>query len=61
MFWEIFRQYSTDSQQSGSYLHSNSLKEKKLKQPKLTEKLIEAEKTETGSVSYSLSYLLRNL
>ncbi|XP_076174831.1 multidrug-Resistance like Protein 1 isoform X2 [Ptiloglossa arizonensis] len=46
------RQYSTDSQQSGSYLHSNSLKEKKLKQPKLTEKLIEAEKTETGSVKW---------
>ncbi|XP_053980762.1 multidrug resistance-associated protein 1 isoform X1 [Hylaeus volcanicus] len=48
------RQYSTDSQQSGNYLHSSSQKEMQLKPQKLTEKLIEVEKTETGSVKWQV-------
>lgn len=47
------RQYSTESQQSASYVHSNSMKEKETPKPNnIGEKLIEVEKTETGSVSY---------
>ncbi|XP_076628337.1 multidrug-Resistance like Protein 1 isoform X1 [Colletes latitarsis] len=48
------RQYSTDSQQSGSYLHSNNQKETKLKSLKLPEKLIDVEKSETGSVKWQV-------
>ncbi|XP_076239794.1 multidrug-Resistance like Protein 1 isoform X1 [Calliopsis andreniformis] len=48
------RQYSTDSQQSSSHLHGNSIKEKRLTQTKLAEKLIEVEKTETGSVKWGV-------
>ncbi|KAF3420729.1 LOW QUALITY PROTEIN: hypothetical protein E2986_00606 [Frieseomelitta varia] len=46
------RQYSTSSQQSGIYENSNKMKETKLLPPKLGEKLIEVEKTETGSVKW---------
>ncbi|KAK9303949.1 hypothetical protein QLX08_004533 [Tetragonisca angustula] len=46
------RQYSTSSQQSGIYENSNNMKETKLLPPKLGEKLIEVEKTETGSVKW---------
>ncbi|KOX68195.1 Multidrug resistance-associated protein 1 [Melipona quadrifasciata] len=46
------RQYSTSSQQSGTYENSNNIKETKLLPPKLGEKLIEVEKTETGSVKW---------
>lgn len=46
------RQYSTSSQQSGTYENSNNVKETKLLPPKLGEKLIEVEKTETGSVKW---------
>ncbi|KZC08998.1 Multidrug resistance-associated protein 1 [Dufourea novaeangliae] len=45
------RQYSTDSQHSGSYKRSNSVSEK-LTQP--NDKLIEVEKTETGSVKWQV-------
>lgn len=46
------RQYSTESQQSANYMHSNSIKEKETPKPNVGEKLIEIEKAETGSVSY---------
>ncbi|XP_043579583.1 multidrug resistance-associated protein 1 isoform X3 [Bombus pyrosoma] len=46
------RQYSTSSQQSGTYENSNKIKETKLLPPKSGEKLIEVEKTETGSVKW---------
>ncbi|XP_076672367.1 multidrug-Resistance like Protein 1 isoform X1 [Andrena cerasifolii] len=46
------RQHSTDSQQSESYLQSISVTEKRRSQQKLAEKLIEVEKTETGSVKW---------
>ncbi|XP_043784901.1 multidrug resistance-associated protein 1 [Apis laboriosa] len=45
------RQYSTSSQQSGTYENSN-IKEAKLLSPKSGGKLIEVEKTETGSVKW---------
>ncbi|CAD1468702.1 unnamed protein product, partial [Heterotrigona itama] len=48
------RQYSTSSQQSGTYESSNNMKETKLLPPKLGEKLIEVEKTETGSVKWRI-------
>lgn len=46
------RQYSTESQQSANFVHSNSIKEKEATKSNNTgEKLIEIEKAETGSVS----------
>lgn len=45
------RQYSTESQQSANYVHSNSTKEKEAPKSNIIgEKLIEIEKAETGSV-----------
>lgn len=52
------RQYSTESQQSANYIHSNSIKEKEATKSNNTgEKLIEVEKAETGSVSCIRYYL----
>nr|XP_034174731.1 multidrug resistance-associated protein 1 isoform X3 [Osmia lignaria] len=48
------RQYSTDSQQSSTHLNSNNVKETKLMHSKSAEKLIEEEKTETGSVKWQV-------
>ncbi|XP_076389766.1 multidrug-Resistance like Protein 1 isoform X2 [Megachile rotundata] len=48
------RQYSTDSQQSSTHLSSNNVKEAKLIHSKSAEKLIEEEKTETGSVKWKV-------
>lgn len=46
------RQYSTESQQSANYVHGSNIKEKDItKANNVGEKLIETEKTETGSVS----------
>ncbi|XP_076297622.1 multidrug-Resistance like Protein 1 isoform X1 [Lasioglossum baleicum] len=53
------KQYSTDSQQSDSYVRSNSVTDK-IAQPK--DKLIEVEKTETGSVKWHVySHYLRSI
>lgn len=53
----VNRQYSTESQQSANYLHSNSTKEKEVpKSNNIGEKLIEVEKTETGSVCILLIF-----
>ncbi|XP_032672071.1 multidrug resistance-associated protein 1 isoform X3 [Odontomachus brunneus] len=49
------RQYSTESQQSANYIHSNSIKEKEATKTNNTgEKLIEVEKAETGSVKWKV-------
>jgi len=54
----VNRQYSTESQQSASYVQVNSTKEKETpKSNNAGEKLIEIEKAETGSVSYIRCYL----
>ncbi|XP_016840838.1 multidrug resistance-associated protein 1 isoform X5 [Nasonia vitripennis] len=56
------RQHSTDSQQSGSLLRSNSVKDKEQIQYKTGEKLIETEKAETGSVKWRVySHYLRSI
>ncbi|XP_011882151.1 PREDICTED: multidrug resistance-associated protein 1 isoform X4 [Vollenhovia emeryi] len=57
------RQYSTDSQQSVNYVHSNSTKEKEAPKPNnVGEKLIEVEKTETGSVKWKVySHYLKSI
>ncbi|GAB1859186.1 Multidrug resistance-associated protein 1 isoform X7 [Camponotus japonicus] len=57
------RQYSTESQQSTNYVHSNSTKEKETSKPNNTgEKLIEVEKTETGSVKWKVySHYLKSI
>ncbi|XP_011343424.1 multidrug resistance-associated protein 1 isoform X3 [Ooceraea biroi] len=57
------RQYSTESQQSASYVHSNSTKEKETsKSNNAGEKLIEVEKTETGSVKWQVySHYLKSI
>jgi ATP-binding cassette subfamily C (CFTR/MRP) protein 1 len=49
------RQYSTESQQSANFVHSNSIKEKEATKTNNTgEKLIEVEKSETGSVKWKV-------
>ncbi|CAK9795197.1 Multidrug resistance-associated protein 1 [Anthophora quadrimaculata] len=48
------RQYSTDSQQSGTYKNNNNVKEAKLSHSKSAEKLIEVEKVEIGSVKWQV-------
>ncbi|KOC70044.1 Multidrug resistance-associated protein 1 [Habropoda laboriosa] len=48
------RQYSTDSQQSGTYKNNNNVKETKLTHSKSAEKLIEVEKVEIGSVKWQV-------
>ncbi|XP_014486459.1 PREDICTED: multidrug resistance-associated protein 1 isoform X2 [Dinoponera quadriceps] len=49
------RQYSTESQQSANFIHSNSIKEKEATKINNTgEKLIEVEKAETGSVKWKV-------
>ncbi|XP_020285956.1 multidrug resistance-associated protein 1 isoform X1 [Pseudomyrmex gracilis] len=57
------RQYSTESQQSANYMHSNSMKEKEVpKANNVGEKLIEVEKTETGSVKWQVySHYLKSI
>lgn len=51
------RQYSTESQQSINYVHSNSTKEKEAPKSNIIgEKLIEIEKAETGSVCIMLIF-----
>ncbi|EFN62768.1 Multidrug resistance-associated protein 1 [Camponotus floridanus] len=57
------RQYSTESQQSTNYMHSNSTKEKETSKPNNTgEKLIEVEKAETGSVKWKVySHYLQSI
>ncbi|XP_058792375.1 multidrug resistance-associated protein 1 isoform X6 [Phymastichus coffea] len=59
----LHRQHSTDSQQSGSPLRSNStVKEKEQAQYKTGEKLIETEKAETGSVKWKVySHYLKSI
>ncbi|XP_015591556.1 multidrug resistance-associated protein 1 isoform X6 [Cephus cinctus] len=46
------RKYSTDSQHSESFTRTNSIREKEPLHLKVGEKLIEVEKTETGSVKW---------
>ncbi|XP_046419120.1 multidrug resistance-associated protein 1 isoform X10 [Neodiprion fabricii] len=56
------RQYSIDSHNSVSLLHRNSVKEKDALPVKVGEKLIEVEKTETGSVKWKVySHYLRSI
>ncbi|KAG7197437.1 hypothetical protein KM043_013293 [Ampulex compressa] len=56
------RQYSTESQQSGNYIRSNSIKDKELVKPKVGEKLVEVEKAETGSVKWQVySHYLKSI
>ncbi|XP_071568158.1 multidrug resistance-associated protein 1 isoform X5 [Temnothorax nylanderi] len=59
----LTRQYSTESQQSANYVHSNSTKEKEaLKPNNVGEKLIEIEKAETGSVKWKVySHYLKSI
>ncbi|XP_025986918.1 multidrug resistance-associated protein 1 isoform X4 [Solenopsis invicta] len=60
----LTRQYSTESQQSVNYMHSNSTKEKEAasKPNNIGEKLIEVEKTETGSVKWKVySHYLKSI
>ncbi|XP_011699220.1 PREDICTED: multidrug resistance-associated protein 1 isoform X8 [Wasmannia auropunctata] len=59
----LTRQYSTESQQSANYVHSNSTKEKEAAKPNNTgEKLIEIEKAETGSVKWKVySHYLKSI
>lgn len=53
----VNRQYSTESQQSANYVHSNSIKEKEVPKSNIIgEKLIETEKAETGSVCITLIF-----
>lgn len=52
----VNRQYSTESQQSANYVHSNSTKEKDAPKSNIGEKLIEVEKAETGSVCILLIF-----
>lgn len=66
-YTRLSRQYSTESQQSTNYVHSNSIKGKEVTQPNNTgEKLIEIEKAETGSVSciryyFRKQYILKTI
>ncbi|XP_046739583.1 multidrug resistance-associated protein 1 isoform X11 [Diprion similis] len=56
------RQHSIDSHNSVSLLHRNSVKEKDALPAKVGEKLIEVEKTETGSVKWKVySHYLRSI
>ncbi|KMQ91536.1 multidrug-resistance like protein isoform e [Lasius niger] len=58
----LTRQYSTESQQSANYVHSNSTKEKDAPKSNIGEKLIEVEKAETGSVKWKVySYYLKSI
>ncbi|XP_012540485.1 multidrug resistance-associated protein 1 isoform X3 [Monomorium pharaonis] len=59
----LTRQYSTESQQSVNYVHSNSTKEKEASKPNnVGEKLIEIEKAETGSVKWKVySHYLKSI
>ncbi|XP_072760182.1 multidrug resistance-associated protein 1 isoform X1 [Anoplolepis gracilipes] len=58
----LTRQYSTESQQSVNYVHSNSIKEKEATKSNVGEKLIEVEKTETGSVKWKVySHYLKSI
>lgn len=62
----LTRQYSTESQQSANYVHSNSVsvsKEKDAPKPNnIGEKLTEIEKTETGSVKWKVySHYLKSI
>ncbi|XP_011636992.1 multidrug resistance-associated protein 1 isoform X1 [Pogonomyrmex barbatus] len=59
----LTRQYSTESQQSANYMHSNSTKEKETSKPNnVGEKLIEIEKAETGSVKWKVySHYLKSI
>ncbi|XP_077258458.1 multidrug-Resistance like Protein 1 isoform X4 [Temnothorax americanus] len=59
----LTRQYSTESQQSANYVHSNSTKEKEALKPNIVgEKLIEIEKAETGSVKWKVySHYLKSI
>ncbi|XP_018340398.1 PREDICTED: multidrug resistance-associated protein 1 isoform X2 [Trachymyrmex septentrionalis] len=62
----LTRQYSTESQQSANYVHSNSVsvsKEKDVPKPNnIGEKLTEVEKTETGSVKWKVySHYLKSI
>ncbi|XP_067207174.1 multidrug resistance-associated protein 1 isoform X3 [Linepithema humile] len=59
----LTRQYSTESQQSVNYARSNSIKEKEISKPNnIGEKLIEVEKTETGSVKWQVySHYLKSI
>ncbi|KYM99989.1 Multidrug resistance-associated protein 1 [Cyphomyrmex costatus] len=62
----LTRQYSTESQQSANYMHSNSVsvsKEKDAPKPNnVGEKLTEIEKTETGSVKWKVySHYLKSI
>ncbi|KAL6447242.1 hypothetical protein ACFW04_001485 [Cataglyphis niger] len=59
----LTRQYSTESQQSANYVHSNSTKEKEAPKSNIIgEKLIEIEKAETGSVKWKVySHYLKSI
>ncbi|XP_018048305.1 PREDICTED: multidrug resistance-associated protein 1 isoform X2 [Atta colombica] len=62
----LTRQYSTESQQSANYVHSNSVsvsKEKDASKPNnIGEKLTEVEKAETGSVKWKVySHYLKSI
>ncbi|XP_029673301.1 multidrug resistance-associated protein 1 isoform X1 [Formica exsecta] len=59
----LTRQYSTESQQSANYVHSNSIKEKEAPKSNIIgEKLIETEKAETGSVKWKVySHYLKSI
>ncbi|XP_014219235.1 multidrug resistance-associated protein 1 isoform X2 [Copidosoma floridanum] len=58
----LHRKPSTDSQQSGSLVQSNNVKEINQNQYKTGEKLIETEKAETGSVKWTVySHYLQSI